>query len=70
MYEQGFDMVDYVKVTADIEDAVNGSREKIADFPLPSDGLVLIFDHIEYGRSLGSTAKFPRDPQAFSGRIR
>ena len=60
MYEQGFDTVDYVRVTAaDIEDAVNEFEEKIADFPLPSDGLVLIFDDIEYGRSLGSTAKFP-----------
>ena len=66
MYEQGFDTVDYVRVTAaDIEDAVNGFEEKIADFPLPSDGLVLIFDDIEYGRSLGSTAKFPRDSIAF-----
>ena len=66
MYEQGFDTVDYFRVTAaDIEDAVNGFEEKIADFPLPSDGLVLIFDDIEYGRSLGSTAKFPRDSIAF-----
>lgn len=66
MYEQGFETVDYVRVTAaDIEDAVNGFEAKIADFPLPSDGLVLIFDDIEYGRSLGSTAKFPRDSIAF-----
>ena len=66
MYDQGFETVDYVRVTAaDIEDAVNGFEAKIADFPLPSDGLVLIFDDIEYGRSLGSTAKFPRDSIAF-----
>ena len=66
MYEQGFDTVDYVRVTADdIEDVVNGFEEKIADFQLPSDGLVLIFDDVGYGRSLGSTAKFPRDSIAF-----
>lgn len=66
MYEQGFDTVDYVRVTADdIENVVNGFEEKIADFQLPSDGLVLIFDDVGYGRSLGSTAKFPRDSIAF-----
>ena len=63
---QGFETVEYVKVTAEsIEDAVRDFEERIADFPLPSDGLVLVFDDIEYGRSLGSTAKFPRDSIAF-----
>ena len=66
MQEQGFQTVEYVKVDADsIEEAVAGFEKRIADFPLPSDGLVLIFDDVEYGRSLGTTAKFPRDSIAF-----
>ena len=32
---------------------------------MPSDGLVVSFDDIEYGKSLGVTAKFPRDSIAF-----
>lgn len=64
--DQGFDTVEYVKVNAEnIEEAVRGFEERIVDFPLPSDGLVLIFDDIEYGRGLGTTAKFPRDSIAF-----
>lgn len=66
MVSQGFETVEYVKVTAeDIEEAVKDFEERIVDFPLPSDGLVLIFNDIEYGRSLGATAKFPRDSIAF-----
>ena len=66
MAQQGFETVDYVKVTADtIEEAVKDFEKKIEVFPLPSDGLVLIYDDIEYGRSLGTTAKFPRDSIAF-----
>lgn len=38
---------------------------KNQSFEIPSDGLVLIYDDIEYGLSLGSTAKFPRDSIAF-----
>lgn len=63
---QGFETVEYIKVTAaNIEAGVLGFEKKIENFPLPSDGLVLIFDDIEYGRSLGTTAKFPRDSIAF-----
>lgn len=66
MKEQGFETVEYVKVNADtVEEAVNGFQERIGAFPLPSDGLVLTFDDIEYGRSLGATTKFPRDSIAF-----
>ena len=64
--ELGFETVEYVAVDMDsIEAAVADFERKINDFPLPSDGLVLIFDDIEYGRSLGRTAKFPRDSIAF-----
>ncbi len=66
MAQQGFEIVDYIKVTAEtIEEAIKDFEKKIEDFPLPSDGLVLIYDDIEYGRSLGTTAKFPRDSIAF-----
>lgn len=66
MAAQGFEVVDHIKVKADtIEEAIKNFEKKIEDFPLPSDGLVLIYDDIEYGRSLGTTAKFPRDSIAF-----
>ncbi|MCF0120388.1 MAG: NAD-dependent DNA ligase LigA, partial [Oscillospiraceae bacterium] len=65
----GFETVEYVKVDADsILGEIENFSTKIADFPLPSDGLVLIYDDIEYGRSLGRTAKFPRDAMAFKWR--
>lgn len=64
--DTGFETVDYIMVDADcIEAAVEDFREKIPDFPVPSDGLVLVFDDIEFGRSLGTTSKFPRDSIAF-----
>ena len=64
--QQGFETVKNIPVTADtIEDAVKEFDQEIADFEIPSDGLVLIFDDIAYGRSLGTTAKFPRDAIAF-----
>ena len=66
MRSQGFETVHNVPVTADtIAAAVEDYSHRIADFDIPSDGLVLIFDDIEYGRSLGTTAKFPRDSIAF-----
>ena len=64
--EQGFDVVDYARVNADtIVDVVGDYEKRIASNEVPSDGLVLIYDDIEYGRSLGRTAKFPRDSIAF-----
>ncbi len=63
---QGFETVEYVKVQAgNIAAAVADFEKKVEAFSLPSDGLVLIFDDIEYGKSLGATAKFPRDSIAF-----
>ncbi len=62
----GFDMVEYKEVNdANLEETVEWFAGKIADFDIPSDGLVLNFDNIEYGMSLGTTAKFPRDSIAF-----
>lgn len=63
---QGFSVVEHVVVNKDtIIEEVDGFAEKIANFDIPSDGLVLIYDDIAYGQSLGRTAKFPRDAIAF-----
>ena len=63
---QGFDVVEYVRVNAaNIVENVGNYEEKIKTYDVPSDGLVLTYDDIEYGRSLGRTAKFPRDSIAF-----
>lgn len=62
----GFDIVEYKIVDAsDIHDAVAWFAKKITDNDFPSDGLVLTYDDIAYSRSLGTTAKFPRDSIAF-----
>lgn len=64
--KQGFDVVQYKRVNADnILDAVADYAERIQTYEVPSDGLVLIYDDIAYGQSLGRTAKFPRDAIAF-----
>ncbi|MDR1801804.1 MAG: NAD-dependent DNA ligase LigA [Lachnospiraceae bacterium] len=63
---QGFDIVEYERVNSDtLERSVNTFEDKIAGNDYPSDGLVLIFNDIAYGNSLGRTAKFPRDGIAF-----
>lgn len=63
---QGFDIVEYHEVTADtVENEVAYFEEKIVSNDFPSDGLVLIYDDIAYGQSLGHTSKFPRDSFAF-----
>ena len=66
LVNQGFDVVEYMKVNAEnIVTAVEAYEQRIQTFDVPSDGLVLIYNDIEYGRSLGRTAKFPRDSIAF-----
>ncbi|MBR1568757.1 MAG: NAD-dependent DNA ligase LigA, partial [Lachnospiraceae bacterium] len=64
--ELGFDVVEYAEVTeATIRDAVKAYAARIEKNDFPSDGLVLIYDDVAYGKSLGNTAKFPRDSIAF-----
>lgn len=64
--EQGFDVVEHHFVTsATIDDEVKWFAEKIVNNDFPSDGLVLVYDDIAYGQSLGMTSKFPRDSFAF-----
>lgn len=62
----GFDTVEFETVTKEtLSEAVKQFAEKIEHYDVPSDGLVLLYDDIAYGASLGRTAKFPRDSIAF-----
>lgn len=63
---QGFDVVEHIMADRDsLELEVIKFSEKIAGNDFPSDGLVLKYDDIAYGQSLGRTSKFPRDSFAF-----
>ncbi|MCR5148483.1 MAG: NAD-dependent DNA ligase LigA [Eubacterium sp.] len=62
----GFEVVEYKTVTPDtIIDAIKWFSGEISHNDFPSDGLVLSYEDVEYGRSLGRTAKFPRNAIAF-----
>lgn len=64
--EQGFEVVEYRKVTAEIlDEAMDYFAEAVTTNDFPSDGLVALYDDIAYGESLGTTAKFPRNAMAF-----
>lgn len=64
--QMGFEVVEYQRVNqASIRDAVQAFAGRIETNDFPSDGLVLLYNDIAYGRSLGTTAKYPRDSIAF-----
>lgn len=64
--EQGFAVVDYRIVDENtILEAVEDFERRIATYDIPSDGLVLTYEDIAFGQSLGRTAKFPRHSIAF-----
>ena len=64
--EQGFETVERKMSNAsNMQENVDYFAEAIKTYDYPSDGLVLVFDDIEYGLSLGTTAKFPRNGIAF-----
>lgn len=64
--EQGFEVVENKLVDeSNMAEMVKWFSDKIKDNDFPSDGLVLLYDDIEYGDSLGHTAKFPRNAMAF-----
>lgn len=66
LQQQGFDVVEYKTVTREnLPDQVAEFAEAIQTYDIPSDGLVLLYDDIAYGESLGRTAKFPRNSIAF-----
>ena len=63
---QGFEVVEYRMVDAsNLEEAVREFARAVEKNDIPSDGLVLLYDDIAYGDSLGRTAKFPRNSIAF-----
>ncbi len=63
---QGFEVVEHYGVTEDnILDVIELFEKKIETYDIPSDGLVLTYESISYGQSLGRTAKFPRHSIAF-----
>lgn len=64
--KQGFEVVEYKMVDRDnIIDTIAWFEKTIVNNDFPSDGLVIIYDDIAYGESLGRTAKFPRNAMAF-----
>ena len=64
--DQGFDIVEYHLVTPDtLFEMIDRFSDSIRDNDIPSDGLVLTLNDLEYAASLGSTSKFPRDSIAF-----
>lgn len=64
--DQGFSVVEYKMVTKDtILDTIEWFEKTIVTNDFPSDGLVILYDDIAYGDSLGRTAKFPRNAIAF-----
>ena len=66
LQSQGFEVVEFKEVTSGtLPDKVREFSEAVEGNDIPSDGLVLLFDDIEYGQALGRTAKFPRDSIAF-----
>lgn len=64
--ELGFETVEGHIVSAEtILERIQWFAEEVQTNDFPSDGLVLIYDNIEYGKSLGTTSKFPKDAIAF-----
>ena len=62
----GFEVVERKEVTSKtIPEVVKYYKERVQEYDIPSDGLVLTFDDTAYGLSLGMTAKYPRHSIAF-----
>jgi DNA ligase (NAD+) len=65
----GFDVVETHQVTAStLQQTIDLFQQEVVGNNMPSDGLVLTFDDIAYGQSLGQTSKFPKDAIAFKWR--
>lgn len=63
---QGFEVIEHYKVTKNtVKEQVLMFKEKVKEYDIPSDGLVITYDDIAYGNSLGTTAKFPKHSLAF-----
>jgi len=62
----GFQVVDRKIVNKNtIQEIVLEFKDLVKKYDIPSDGLVLTYDDIDYGNNLGTTAKFPRHSIAF-----
>jgi DNA ligase (NAD+) len=67
--KQGFDVVPFREVDSiNLSDSIELFGKEAGNYGFPSDGLVLTYDDVQYGESLGATAKFPRDAIAFKWR--
>ncbi len=64
--DQGFDVVEHIIVDkTTLKDEIENFSKRISSNDFPSDGLVLFYNDVAYGKSLGQTAKFPRNGMAF-----
>ncbi|MBR0038739.1 MAG: NAD-dependent DNA ligase LigA [Lachnospiraceae bacterium] len=62
----GFETVFHKLVTKEnILETIDWYAKDVVSNDYPSDGLVLMFNDIKYGLSLGNTSKFPRNALAF-----
>lgn len=63
----GFDVVPFVTVNSaeEINGAIDGLKNVASNLSYPIDGLVITYNDIKYGLSLGMTDKFPRHSFAF-----
>ena len=62
----GFETVLHKKVDSkNLKETIEWYAKDVVSNDYPSDGLVLMFNDIEYGKSLGNTSKFPRNAIAF-----
>ena len=66
--QYGFEVVPYVKYNSkydDIEKAIEVLKSVAKEKTLPIDGLVITYDNIEYGKSLGMTGHHPKHSLAY-----
>ena len=66
--QYGFEVVPYVKYNSkydDIEKAIEVLKSIAKEKTLPIDGLVITYDNIEYGKSLGMTGHHPKHSLAY-----
>lgn len=66
--EWGFEVVPYVKYnsnTDDINEKIEELKQVAKEKDYPIDGLVITYNNIEYGKSLGMTSHHPRHSLAF-----
>ena len=64
--KQGFETVEYRSVTGEtLNQVMDYFSSRVSENDFPSDGLVVVYDDIAFGESLGTTAKFPRNSFAF-----